>query len=111
VTSLTGIWQSGQIVLDGVADWPDGGRGPAIRWPARGALLGIAPTFHAQRAFHDSQAVGSARRRGLSHRSVWRTGGRPARRRLRRRVARPARLTRTPTVVRDQEHGFPAACE
>jgi hypothetical protein len=26
VTSLTGIWQSGQIVLDGVADWPDGCR-------------------------------------------------------------------------------------
>ena len=23
MTSLTGIWQSGQIVLDGVADWPD----------------------------------------------------------------------------------------
>ena len=26
MTSLTGIWQSGQIVLDGVADWPDGCR-------------------------------------------------------------------------------------
>ena len=26
MTSLTGIWQSGQIVLDGVADWPEGCR-------------------------------------------------------------------------------------
>ena len=26
MASLTGIWQSGQIVLDGVADWPDGCR-------------------------------------------------------------------------------------
>jgi len=26
VSSITGIWQSGQIVLDGVADWPDGCR-------------------------------------------------------------------------------------
>ena len=26
MASLTGIWQSGKIVLDGVADWPDGCR-------------------------------------------------------------------------------------
>jgi hypothetical protein len=31
------------------------GRGHAIRRPARMALLGIAPTFPAQRAFHDPQ--------------------------------------------------------
>jgi hypothetical protein len=32
-----------------------GGHGPANRRPVRVALLGIAPTSHAQRAFHDSQ--------------------------------------------------------
>ena len=26
MTSITGIWQGGHIVLDGVADWPDGCR-------------------------------------------------------------------------------------
>jgi len=81
--------------------------------PAAGACgtAGNRADLPCATSFPRFPAVGSARRRRLSHRPVWRTGGRPARRRMRRRVARPARLTRTPAVVRDQDHGFPAACE
>ncbi len=30
-TTLTGIWKNGQVILDGLADWPDGCRVVVIR--------------------------------------------------------------------------------
>jgi hypothetical protein len=47
-------------------------------------------------------AVRGASRRCLSHRPVWRAGGRPPRRHTRRRAARPTRLTRAPADVREE---------